>query len=245
MNSGMWNPWHGCHKYSEGCLNCYMFSFDKQRGVDSNFVHKTSDFDLPIKKDRYHNFKVQDGSHLSVCLTSDFFIEEADVWRSDVWDFIKARGNVKFSLFTKRVYRIAQCLPSDWGDSYENVEIVLTVENQKRADERLPIFLALPLKHRVLTVSPMLEKIDLSKYLKTGLIEEVYCSGENYKNSRVCDYDWVKNLSEQCKSANVKFIFFATGSKFRKDGKIYYIPYKKGKEQAIKANLNFIPKEKA
>ena len=20
----IWNPWHGCVKYSEGCMNCYI-----------------------------------------------------------------------------------------------------------------------------------------------------------------------------------------------------------------------------
>ena len=27
----IWNPWHGCKKYSEGCENCYMYFLDKQR----------------------------------------------------------------------------------------------------------------------------------------------------------------------------------------------------------------------
>jgi len=24
----IWNPWHGCHKCSEGCLNCYFYYLD-------------------------------------------------------------------------------------------------------------------------------------------------------------------------------------------------------------------------
>nr|WP_278849220.1 DUF5131 family protein [Megamonas funiformis] len=27
----IWNPWHGCLKYSEGCKNCYMYYLDKIR----------------------------------------------------------------------------------------------------------------------------------------------------------------------------------------------------------------------
>ncbi len=26
---GIWNPWHGCVKHSEGCANCYMFYLDR------------------------------------------------------------------------------------------------------------------------------------------------------------------------------------------------------------------------
>ena len=27
----IWNPWHGCRKCSEGCLNCYMYYLDSLR----------------------------------------------------------------------------------------------------------------------------------------------------------------------------------------------------------------------
>lgn len=38
MNDSIWNPWHGCHKYSEGCQNCYAFFLDKRYGRDTNIV---------------------------------------------------------------------------------------------------------------------------------------------------------------------------------------------------------------
>ncbi|MFR1499226.1 MAG: DUF5131 family protein, partial [Monoglobus pectinilyticus] len=28
MTKYTWNPWHGCHKISAGCANCYMFRSD-------------------------------------------------------------------------------------------------------------------------------------------------------------------------------------------------------------------------
>ena len=31
----MWNPWRGCHKYSEGCRYCYIHKGDLRRGVDT------------------------------------------------------------------------------------------------------------------------------------------------------------------------------------------------------------------
>ena len=33
-----WNPWHGCHKKSEGCLNCYMFRIDAR--YERDVFHK-------------------------------------------------------------------------------------------------------------------------------------------------------------------------------------------------------------
>lgn len=31
MSRDIWNPWHGCRKFSEGCDHCYMFYQDSQR----------------------------------------------------------------------------------------------------------------------------------------------------------------------------------------------------------------------
>lgn len=46
----MWNPWRGCHKYSEGCLYCYIHKGDARRGVDTNQIIRTKGFDAPVQK---------------------------------------------------------------------------------------------------------------------------------------------------------------------------------------------------
>ena len=48
----IWNPWHGCHKISEGCLNCYMFRRDALYDKDSTVVTKTANFNAPVKRKR-------------------------------------------------------------------------------------------------------------------------------------------------------------------------------------------------
>ena len=49
----IWNPWHGCHKYSEGCENCYMFYLDKQRDKRGDDIYKIkTNFKLPLRKTR-------------------------------------------------------------------------------------------------------------------------------------------------------------------------------------------------
>ena len=37
----IWNPWHGCHKVSEGCAHCYMYFLDSKRGLDTSHVFRT------------------------------------------------------------------------------------------------------------------------------------------------------------------------------------------------------------
>ena len=152
-----WNPWHGCIKKSEGCEHCYMYFLDKQRNKDGSLIFKTFD-NSPIKKDKNGNYKVKSGETVSVCMTSDFFLEEADSWRKEAWNIIKERSDVVFFLITKRPERILKCLPEDWNDGWENIFLNITTENQKRVDERIPILLDLPFKHKGLMVAPFLEE---------------------------------------------------------------------------------------
>ena len=236
----MWSPWHGCKKISEGCENCYMYYLDKIRDRDGSEIYKTQGFYLPIQRNRQGAYVVPSGSTLSTCMSSDFFLEEADKWRTEAWQMIRERSDVKFFIITKRVDRISACLPDDWGDGYDNVDINITCENQRRADERIPILLTLPLKHKSIAVSPFIGEITLDKYLKTGQIEMVSCGGENYEGARPCSYDWVKKIQAECVKNGVSFYFFETGTHFIKDGKKYFMPSKKlQSKMAHKSGMNY------
>lgn len=236
----MWSPWHGCRKISEGCENCYMYYLDKIRDRDGSVIYKTKNFYLPIEQNRKGEYVVPAGSTLSTCMSSDFFLEDADKWRDEAWQMMKERSDVRFFIITKRVHRIKDTLPSDWGEGYDNVDINITCENQKRADERIPILLDLPLKHKSIAVSPFIGEVHIDKYLSTGKIESVSCGGENYEGARPCDYEWVKILRKECEKNGVNFCFFETGTHFIKDGKKYFMPSKKVQSQmAHKSGMNY------
>ncbi len=82
----IWNPWHGCIKISEGCDNCYMYFLDRIRDKNGMEIYRTQNFDYPLKKDRKGNYKIQSGETIRVCMTSDFFLKEADRWRDEAWE---------------------------------------------------------------------------------------------------------------------------------------------------------------
>ena len=225
----VWDPWVGCYKISEACDNCY--------------VKPCNTF-----KNNYKPFNLQNspaGTVIAVCLHSDFFLTEADRLRQRAWNIIRRNRDLIFIIITKRIDRIQKCLPYDWREGYENVILCATIENQKRANERLPVFLSIPAKHRWVTCSPMLEQIDLSKYLATGKIEHVECTGE-----RCCDkettirptkYEWVKDLAEQCKKAEVRFTMQYLGYNFlMTDGEVLHDWSKWCRSEAAeKLGLNF------
>ena len=136
-----------------------------------------------------------------------------------------------------------KCLPPDWGErGYPNVSIACTVENQAMADYRLPIYLRMPLGARSIVCSPLLEKIELKKYLD-GTVTNLTAAGESGNMARVCDYEWVLDLRRQCVETNTSFYFMQTGALFRKDGKLYRIERKIQHSQARKAKINFIARK--
>lgn len=237
---GIWNPWHGCQKISEGCLHCYMYRRDAEFNKDSTIVTKTATFNAPVKRRRDGSYAMQESGYVYACMTSDFFIEEADEWRKEAWLFIRQRQDLKFFIITKRIHRFEVSLPSDWGSGYENVTICATCENQKRADERLPVLLNLPIKHKEIIHEPMLESIDIYKCLESGQIEKVVCGGESGPDARVCNFDWILNTREQCRITHTPFHFKQTGAKFVKNGKLYCIKRKYQSSQAHKANIDLL-----
>lgn len=239
MEEFTWNLWHGCHKISEGCKNCYVYRMDSGFEKDSSIVSKTHNFNLPVKRTRQREYKIPSGSLIYTCFTSDFFLEDADEWRIDAWKMIRERSDCMFYFFTKRIDRFYESLPSDWFDGYENVTVGCTVENQKAADYRLPIFLKLPIKHKHIICAPLLENLELSEYLEPSEIEFVSVGGESGENARVCDFSWVMNIRNQCVQKGIAFAFHQTGAKLIKDGRLYRIKREFQHSQAHKANINF------
>lgn len=235
-----WNPWHGCTKISPGCKYCYVYRQDEMYGspLASSLCRKTGAFDLPVKRRRDKSYKIPPGKIVFTCFTSDFLLEDADPWRPDCWRMMRQRSDCWFYFFTKRIHRLADCLPPDWGDGYDNVLIGCTVENQDRADYRLPIFRELPIKHRSIIASPLLERLELSPYLDDK-IEELSTGGESGVEARPCDYDWVLDLRRQCVEKDIPFRFHQTGARLIKDGRMYRIWRGYQLSQARRAGIDY------
>lgn len=233
----MWNPWRGCHKHSDGCKYCYIHKGDFKRGVDTNRIVKTDNFYAPIAKNKSGTYKIKSGQVVYLCFSTDFLIEDADLWRQECWKMIKERHDLSFIFLTKRIERFIDCIPSDWNDGYDNVTVGCTVENQDRADYRLAIFKDLPIKHKNIICQPLIGSIDLDMYLND--IDLVVVGGESDKSARELDYSWVLSIREQCIAHNVHFEFRQCGTHFIKDGKTYTLNVRDLSSQAKKANINF------
>lgn len=253
----IWNCFHGCKKYSDGCKNCYMYYLDNvytKGNCDSSKVYLVkTQINYPIEKNKYGKYKIKSGESVHVGLNTDFFltVEEAETediikWREMVWKIIKKRPDVKFYFLTKRAFNIKNCLPSDWKDGYDNVMISVTLENQSKVDERLKYLEDIPAKHKGIMCAPLLSDIEFEKYLKKGFIEYVIVGGENYgPNARPCNYKWVEHISNQCKIYNITCSFIETGVNWiDKNGDLIIMPSKiVESKEAYLTNLSFKGKE--
>ena len=103
---------------------------------------------------------------------------------------------------------------------------------QRRSD--LHFFM---IRHKSIICEPLLEAIDFHDGLGSWC-EQVTVGGESGRDARVCDYDWVLNIREQCIKSNVAFHFKQTGAHFRKDGRLYNIPRNQQMAQAHRAGID-------
>ena len=188
----MWSPWRGCRRYSEGCKFCYIHKGDVKRGVNTNDIVKLPSFYAPVAKKKNGDYKIASGQMVYLCFQTDFLIAEADKWRNECWEMMRERSDLHFIFLTKRVERL-DCIPPD------NVTVGVSVENQDRADFRLKILSKLSIKHKNIICQPLIEKINIEKYLKN--IDLVIVGGESGKNARPLNF-W------SCPKADELAIFF-------------------------------------
>ena len=115
--------------------------------------------------------------------------------------------------------------------------VCCTIENQRNADKKLPIFSALPIRHKCITAQPLLERVELEPYLDG--VELVVAGGESDRDARQLDYAWVLDLREQCIRKQVNFEFRQCGTHFIKDGRQYKLQPRDLCRQARLAGINY------
>ena len=160
---------------------------------------------------------------LFTCSLSDFFHQDADKWRTEAWEIIRKCPDVDFLVLTKRADRIAECLPADWSNGYQNVWLGVSVgvmETAWRVDELRKI----PAVVHFISAEPMLESLaDLDL---TG-IQWLIAGGESGENYRRMQKAWAEELRRKCEAANVTFFFkqsaaYESGARPDLLGQIYY-----------------------
>lgn len=211
------NFWMGCKKISEGCRFCYMFRNQSKNNVDPTVVKRTSyeTFNKALTWTRPRK--------IFTCSYSDFFIEEADAWRDEAWEVIKNTPQHQWQILTKRIDRVKDCLPDDWGpDGYPNVWLGVTVENQKYLS-RIEKLKEIPAAIKFISAEPLIGEIKFSDYSPELLkgINWLIIGGESgfefgQYRYRKCELDWIESIINEAKANDVKVFVKQLGSDLAK-----------------------------
>lgn len=229
-----WNPWQGCAKVSAGCADCYMFRDKKRYGQDPETVvrSKPATFNAPFAWERAAAGAEREDM-VFTCSWSDWFIRDADPWRDEAWAIIRATPHLTYQILTKRHARIADHLPSDWGDGYPNVWIGVSIEDQATAEQRIPLLLSVPAVVRFLSCEPMLGPVALgllgtipkdiapwSYMLVRDRIDWVIFGGESGgMEARRTDPAWIAEGVRECREADVAAFVKQLGSPWAREHK--------------------------
>jgi len=213
------NPWIGCTKVSPACANCYAETYAHRYGRaewgKGNPRSLTSEANW--RKPLAWNRKAErTGIRPRVFCASlgDVFDEEVpDEWRDRLFDdLIDQTPHLDWLLLTKRPEQMRRYLNGRRAPR-PNVWAGVTVEDQQRADERIPILLDTPAAKRFLSCEPLLGPIDFAKvpgFNRLGLSLHgwwVIAGGESGAHARPSNPDWFRSLRNQCVNAGVPFLF--------------------------------------
>lgn len=149
----------------------------------------------------YSPLKWKDPTLIFTCSWSDFFIEEADAWRADAWEVIRATPQHTYQILTKRPERMAQNLPDKWP--WSNVWLGVSIENP-RFYWRASLLRAVPAYLRFLSLEPLLTAMP---DVPLEGISWVIVGGESGPGCRPIQADWVTAIRDQCVRAGVAFFF--------------------------------------
>jgi protein gp37 len=237
------NPWWGCQRVSPGCEHCYAEALAKRTGHDvwgkggERRFFGDKHWAEPVKWNC--QAEVDGRRHRVFCASmADVFEDRRDLdgERGRLWALIAETPWLDWQLLTKRPQNVAGMVP--WGDEWPaNVWLGTTVEDQRRADERIPVLLSIPAKVRFLSCEPLLGRVWIESYLWLtgassagpfydhagrrrgrgggvgGDVHWVIVGGESGPKYRPLDLGHARFLRDQCVEARVPFFFKQVGGR--------------------------------
>ena len=205
-----WNPWMGCTKVSDGCVNCYMYREQERYGHDPSVLRRSkTTFKDPLKW--------KEPCTIFVCSWSDFFHKDVPTeWRKDAMEIMYQAPQHTYLLLTKRPGNVRLMLRDEFWKVNPHVWLGVTAENQVMADLRIPTLLQIPAAKHFVSVEPMLGPVDIfqvndligfGKEGVVGSIDWMIAGGESGPDFRVMEEEWAIDLRDQCVAAEVPFFF--------------------------------------
>ena len=218
-----WNPITGCSKVSPGCDNCYMFAMYprlRSMGVEGYEESPTTVQFLSDRLEKPHSWRKP--RFVFVNSMSDMFhphVSFESIFK--IFDTMRVTQRHTYQILTKR-----PGLAVAWWNKYSswfvngwpaNVWIGVSVENQKYAP-RIDVLNRLPAKIKFVSAEPLLDKLDLTDYISSDMLQWVIVGGESGHGARAMDIEWAKSIRDQCNAFNTPFFLKQLGGIRNKRG---------------------------
>jgi len=171
-----WLPTHGCsHSGSPGCDNCWAKAMSiRLAGMGVKGYDKTVPFKVVTCPERLNEpLKVKKPSRIGVSFMGDLFHNDVPFeFIKKIWNIASAARQHTFLFLTKRPKRMLEF--TQYMAGMDDISIAhwprncwlgVSCENQRTADERIPILLQIPADVRFVSVEPMLGEVDLEPYM--------------------------------------------------------------------------------
>lgn len=210
-----------CRRISPGCENCYAAKLNQNPFFGGNGLdYRGWAPAMVLRQELVDGWaKKRAPKRHFVASMTDVFGEWVPKWMVHQFlDGMLAAPKQTFQVLTKRPgvanNRIAEyCLQRGLAELPGNIWIGTSVEDQKRAEERIPQLLEVPTKVRFLSCEPLLGPLDFDR-LPFGLagIHWVIVGGESGPGARPMHPDWARSLRDQCQTAGVPFFFKQWGN---------------------------------
>lgn len=206
-----WNPVTGCTKISPGCLNCYAERMARrlQAMGQSNY---SKGFELALQP---HMLELpltwKKPKTIFVNSMSDLFHKDVPIdYVRQVFAVMREAHWHRFQVLTKRANRLREM-----GDSLPwapNIWMGVSVESSKYRP-RVDALRSSGAHVKFLSLEPLLGPLDDMNL--TG-IDWVIVGGESGPGARPIKPQWVKDLRDQCRRAQVPFFFKQWGGRNKK-----------------------------
>jgi protein gp37 len=213
-----WNPTAGCSLASPGCTNCYAMRAAWRMGNNPKtpqyrgltMVTKagpvwTGEVRL-VEQKLAEPLKRRKPTLYFVNSMSDLFHEslpDEDIDR--VFAVMEQATHHKYQILTKRAERMARYTQARYAHPPPHIWLGVSVEDQRRADERIPHLLDARAAVRFLSCEPLLELLNLRPWIDR--LDWVIAGAESGPSARPMELDWVRSLRDQCVAAGVAFFF--------------------------------------
>lgn len=213
------NPWWGCTRVSPGCEHCYAETLATVRrklpvwGVDADRKSMSEAYWRGPVKWNAASEKAGVRTRVFCASMADVFEitngrnaearKVQDTARERLWHLIMATPWLDWLLLTKRPQNVATLAPwcNGWGAWPPNVWLGVTAEDQKRADERLPLLVQIPARVRFVSHEPAIEGINISSWLGPDGVHWVITGGESGAKARPYFLNWAADIIDQCRRA--------------------------------------------